>query len=383
MKQLLVLCCGVLFLIQCAPSTPKPTQVVAVQHEVVPLPQSDPREEILSTYQTLQTTPFPDSVPLVEWNYDADSNNLTFSTQENKAAALMAYNHRLYLAFDGPLVKENPRTLRLHAQSPFGSIPKAGAYKKVFRVNGQLYSGVLIGVDQNDGTTILKVAFYEGIRVGSFEVKSDLGRWHQHNFNEDMPTLAVPDVVRKPVLYLYPEQPTRIQVQLQFKGEVVHSYPHYPQQGWQVLAQPDGTLLDEQSGKTYPYLFWEGRSGYRYELKEGFVVEGSGSADFLDQTLAHLGLNRKEATDFITYWLPGLERSPYNLIHFSTEAYATQAPLHIQPAPETLIRVFMVYQPLAAPIDWPQQQLPKARRQGYTVVEWGGKKAQSGFSLPQ
>ena len=95
----------------------------------------------------------------------------------------------------------------------------------------------------------------------------------------------------------------------------------------------------------------------------------------MDEKLELLGLNRREATDFVSYWLPELEKNPYNLIHFSTEEYEKNAPLEISPAPETLIRVFMVYKSLESPVDIPEQELKAAKRKGYTVVEWGGKKA--------
>lgn len=79
------------------------------------------------------------------------------------------------------------------------------------------------------------------------------------------------------------------------------------------------------------------------------------------------------------YWLPVLEKNPYNLIHFATDEYEQMAKLNIQPKPETLIRVMMVYQPLVQPIDIPQQNLNalQKERTGFTVVEWGRKLVKS------
>ena len=48
------------------------------------------------------------------------------------------------------------------------------------------------------------------------------------------------------------------------------------------------------------------------------------------------------------------------------------ARLQIDPAPDTLIRVFMAYRPLKAPQTVPPQTLTAPRREGFTVVEWGG-----------
>ena len=47
-------------------------------------------------------------------------------------------------------------------------------------------------------------------------------------------------------------------------------------------------------------------------------------------------------------------------------------PLIITPKPDTLIRINMEYMPLDSVIDIKEQQLIKADRKGYTVVEWGG-----------
>lgn len=335
--------------------------------------------ELYNDYWQLLQAAIPDTTPIKNWEYDPSENSLNFSAGDNKAGALSAYNHKLYLAFKKPILRENAKTLRLSPNSPFGHLEKEGAYIPPFLVNGNAYSGVLIGVDQKSGERILEVMFYEGIRVHDFRIRSSLGRWHQRSFADDMPELFDMGPVRKPVLYCYPEQAQEINLQVAFKGTMTHSYPQYPEGGWTVWATPDGTLQDVQTGQTYPYLFWEGESPYAYALDEGSVVAGERSAAFLEQQLAHLGLNRREATDFITYWLPELEQSPYNLIHFSTTAYAEQAPLSIVPAPETLIRVFMVYQPLETPVAIPPQTLPKAERQGYTVVEWGGKRANRSF----
>lgn len=344
--------------------------------EITGVPSLSKSIQLSNDYQELLQSEIPDTIPISKWHYDAEKNSLSFSTSDNKAGALAAYNHRLYLAFDKPILLENPKTLRLSPHSPFGYLNKAGAYQKAFLVNGVPYSGILIGIDKSSGARILEVQFYTGVRVNDFRICSNLGRWHERSFKEDMPQMIELAPMRKPVIYCYPTQAQQISIQLALKGEITHSYPHYPATGWTVWATPDGMLKDEQTGQTYPYLFWEGKSSYRYALDEGTVVAGKQSAAFLEQQLAHLGLNRREATDFITYWLPELEHSPYNLIHFSTTAYTEQAPLYITPAPETLIRVFMVYQPLNVPITVAHQTLPKVERHGYTVVEWGGKRAQ-------
>lgn len=62
----------------------------------------------------------------------------------------------------------------------------------------------------------------------------------------------------------------------------------------------------------------------------------------------------------------------YNLISFQTDIYTQSAKLTIDPAPDTLIRVFMAWKPLENKTDIPEQELKAVKRAGFTVVEWGG-----------
>ena len=67
-----------------------------------------------------------------------------------------------------------------------------------------------------------------------------------------------------------------------------------------------------------------------------------------------------------------MEGNPYNLISFQTEAYTDAARLTIDPAPDTLIRVFMAWKGLEEPVEVAPQGLAAPERTGFTVVEWGG-----------
>lgn len=175
----------------------------------------------------------------------------------------------------------------------------------------------------------------------------------------------------KPVIYLYPEEEMEVTIQLDYEGKLTVTYPEY-QDGWHVIAQPDGTLTDVATGKEYSYLFWEGESDVQYDLSEGFVVAGEDTAQFLQETLAAMGLTPREYNEFIVYWLPKMQDNPYNLITFQGEAYTDNAVLNISPAPDSVLRVFMVFKPLQEKIDIPQPEIAGFVREGFTVVEWGG-----------
>ena len=178
----------------------------------------------------------------------------------------------------------------------------------------------------------------------------------------------------KPVIYLYPESTTDVKVKLDYKGTLTCTYPKY-ENGWQVTAQPDGTLTDG-NGQIYNYLYWEGITKTEYDFSKGFCIKGKDTVAFLEESLETLGLNRKEANEFIVYWLPMMESNPYNLISFQYETYTDIAKLEVTPKPDTMLRVFMAWKPLTEEIEIKPQSLVTTERIGFTVVEWGGSKVE-------
>ena len=174
----------------------------------------------------------------------------------------------------------------------------------------------------------------------------------------------------KPVIYLYPREETNVDVTLDYDGHLTCTYPKYTG-GWSVTARPDGTLTDG-AGQSYNYLYWEGEDRNEYDFSRGFCVAGADSAAFLEDALARLGLTRREANEFIVFWLPQLEENPYNLIAFQTDAYTDHARLTVTPEPDTVLRVFMAWKSLDAPVEIEAQPLTAPTREGFTLVEWGG-----------
>lgn len=179
----------------------------------------------------------------------------------------------------------------------------------------------------------------------------------------------------KPVIYLYPPQTTHVSVKLDLKGELLFTYPAY-NKGWEVEAQPDGTLTQKE--QTYSYLFWEGKSEIKktdIKTEEGFVVSTNELLSFFEKNLQLMGLSSKEKQDFITYWYPRMSQHQKHYIHFLfNNEFATYAHLDIKPKPDNVFRVFMVWDPLeeGQQPKVKQQLIPQASRKGFTVIEWGG-----------
>lgn len=122
----------------------------------------------------------------------------------------------------------------------------------------------------------------------------------------------------KPIIYLYPTTDAKVSVKLGYSDQLTTVYPTYDD-GWQVLAHPDGTLQDLKTGRELYSLYYESKAVIDFDhTSEGFVVQGKDSASFLEDKLEILGLTPREAEEFIVYWLPKLESSPYNFIRFAT-----------------------------------------------------------------
>ena len=176
----------------------------------------------------------------------------------------------------------------------------------------------------------------------------------------------------KPIIYLYPTSPTECSVALTLKGELTCTYPSVAEGGWRnFMAYPDGTLIFP-NGQEYYALYWEGVQNAQWDFSQGFCVPGEETAAFLEWALAEQGLTRREANEFIVYWLPKMQDNPYNVISFQTTAYTDSAILDIDPAPDSLLRVFMVYYPADHEVTIQPQTFDGASREGFTVVEWGG-----------
>ena len=181
----------------------------------------------------------------------------------------------------------------------------------------------------------------------------------------------------KPVLYLYPEAETELSVSFAHPESLTTVYPAYPANGWHVVAQPDGTLRTVTDGtvseRTYYALYWEEAGAAPCDFSTGFCVAKEDSAAFLEDSLAALGFTDREANECILYWLPILEKSPYNLVSFElTESREAYNALRISPKPDSLLRVALHILPITEPTEIEAQPLPRLDRHGFTAVEWGG-----------
>lgn len=198
---------------------------------------------------------------------------------------------------------------------------------------------------------------------------------NKNNLNSNNPQDIVNNMIiydAKPIIYLYPQENTKLSVKLGNTEKLTCSYPKYEKE-WEIIAEPDGTLTDIETQRKLYALYWEGKEAPEPEMTEGFVVKGEDTIEFLEEKLEILGLTEREAEEFIIYWLPKMQNNEYNYIRFATmEEINEYMPLEFSVQPDSIIRILMQYKAMDEYIEIPEQELQTPKREGFVVVEWGG-----------
>ncbi|KAF6748197.1 ubiquitin-domain-containing protein [Ephemerocybe angulata] len=190
----------------------------------------------------------------------------------------------------------------------------------------------------------------------------------------------------KPVIYLFPPIATRVTTRLSLVPEWKFSalYPIAPvtKEGtdagqrveWIVDAEPSGILNEVSTGLEVSYLYWEAETTSKglltppasprlsavgldtsaervfvpnrpiIEPANAIVLEVGKVASYLDSSLKALGLHVEARTSFITYWLPSLLKHKHIALRFLPQStYEHAAPLEVDPAPDVVARIFMLF----------------------------------------
>lgn len=173
--------------------------------------------------------------------------------------------------------------------------------------------------------------------------------------------------IKKPAVYLYPTQKSKIRVAVVLKGIITKSEPNY-YKGWEVVAEPSGLINNK-----YDYLFYEAQLDQLQLPKEGWIVEYKELGNWLNLNLEKLGLNEKEISQFKEYWLVELPFARYYEIKLLEDDYLGEnMNLEIDPKPTTIIRRNFYFKPHELQISLEQPNIITPERKGFTVVEWGG-----------
>ncbi len=192
--------------------------------------------------------------------------------------------------------------------------------------------------------------------------------------------------IGKPIIYLYPETPTFVDVFIETVGTVFVSKPQIEQlgglalsekrEGWkQVLAYPNGNL--SYQGNQYRELFYETDVEDFEKPTNGISISKENAEAELKQILTRLGLNTFEINEFLEFWVPILKNQDKPYIQFSLIQGAAKDEIDkviINPKPETFIEILAYFKPLDTPFQGSTLILPShpPKRIGFTAVEWGG-----------
>ena len=174
--------------------------------------------------------------------------------------------------------------------------------------------------------------------------------------------------VRKPNLYIYPEQTLSLSVKIDFPngGKVTESIPTY-NNSWDITVTPNGRI-----NNNYDYLFYECDVPDLTQKEYGWVIKTTELENFFNNNLSLSGFNQKEVSDFIEYWIPLLTNYNYYEIY---PQYKTQLDemidIEFSDIPNNFFRLHYVIIGIDNDKQLPVPQIESAIREKYYAVEWG------------
>ncbi|KAK0184738.1 hypothetical protein F5146DRAFT_1144849 [Armillaria mellea] len=157
--------------------------------------------------------------------------------------------------------------------------------------------------------------------------------------------------MRKPVIYLFSPRPIHSTVRVSLV------------KAWSFsVVYPSVPVKDTDMGQTIRYSGVKNRTklsntrGNEYSSEtqvmsedvlnneNSVVLRTSQAAEYLDKALSALCLHIEARTSFITYWLPEILEHDYVALRFLPQAsYEHAAPLEVEPKPDVVTRVFMLF----------------------------------------
>ena len=206
-------------------------------------------------------------------------------------------------------------------------------------------------------------------------------------------------VAKKPAIYLYPETSQRIEIQLDKSIKYKNVIPNY-HKGWVVEAEPNGYIRDLQPKYTeckklpykefgfeyskdaceinkYPYIYWDGIQLAKPlpNKNVGFIVKRDDIVSFLTEKADIIGFNTNEKKEFVRYWAKRMQDTDwkYFRVYFlQNEEVDNYLPITVNPLPQSSNRVEIIIRSAKKRDKLEEQNLIPIKREGYTLVEWGG-----------
>lgn len=176
----------------------------------------------------------------------------------------------------------------------------------------------------------------------------------------------------KPVIYLYPEKPTFVDVTV--SGNIVESIPEYNNGWFGVMALPGGVL--KYQNQYFRELYYESESKTLNAPNNGMFIKSENLSEKLKSTTEKLGLNSFESEEFVNYWTPRLLALNKKYIFFSIldrEEKERTDHVEISPKPDTFIQFIAYFKGVNEKFETKLFDPPTPpKRIGFTAIEWGG-----------
>lgn len=320
--------------------------------------QSNKKQEIKEDYQFVKY-----SIDNIKTDFNSENYSIIgfATTKEDYNSTLTNYNIKL----ENPSTKDFNNYNYLLLVIAYDECSE-NLQEKEISVNGNKAT-ISYDVHRQCGLCALQYNLYEISLPKAITSYKDI----KIDFNYIDRTNCPTDVAYKPVLYLYPEETTKITVNFEHEELLTTTYPKF-QDEWTITAHPNGDLYDSNNNYYYA-LYWEELDNSKVSFTEGFYVSKDNAISFLEEKLTILGLNAKERNEFIMYWLPILENNKHNIVYFElTKDLQKDNKLLIDPQPDTLIRIRMHVKKVSKETTIKEQKLTTQTRQGFTAIEWGG-----------
>ena len=180
------------------------------------------------------------------------------------------------------------------------------------------------------------------------------------------------NIVKKPIVYFYPEKETDLSINYVNEDKLLTTYPKY-NNGWNIHLKKDGTFVTDENTREYYALYFDELPNYKCSFEEGFYINKDNAISFLEEKMDYIGFTNREVDEFMMYWLPILENNEHSLVYFElTEERNEECPLIFSTEPDTLIRTIIHIKKVDGECSIKEQQLKHYDRNGFVVTEWGG-----------
>ena len=221
---------------------------------------------------------------------------------------------------------------------------------------------------------------FSNVKTGNYQISSsavydDQSIWYNRYFfisgNENLDlTLFLTNINEdKPVIYIYTEFDQLFQINLNLNNgtKLTKSIPEY-NSGWDVFVEESG-LIDHK----FEYLFYETSIIEFPRFFSGWCFKQEEMKKGLLDVLHKIGLNEKETTEFLEYWLPRFDKYDYYKVYYLlNEQLDYYVGLDIYPLPDSELRTLFFFEGCENYENLPEPIILDFIRVGTTVVEWGG-----------